>query len=111
MSGHTCHAHGCGRAVPPRMWGCRAHWFALPKKIRDAIRREYRPGQEADKRPSYRYMAVQRLAVAMTAFKPNDEIAELVVAEYMKEAIIFQQAAIAKGLGDPLEGLLPEAAP
>lgn len=30
------------------MWGCKAHWFRLPKPIRDAIWRAYRPGQEED---------------------------------------------------------------
>lgn len=108
MSAHTCHAHGCERTVPPRMWGCRAHWFGLPKKIRDAIWREYRPGQENDKKPSWRYMAVQQLAVAHTAFKPNDEAAALAAAEYLRNAQAFRFKAISAGQGDPLAGLLPE---
>lgn len=28
------------------MWGCRTHWFLIPKPLRDAIWRTYRPGQE-----------------------------------------------------------------
>ena len=39
------------------MWGCRKHWFALPPKIRSAIWRVYRPGQEIDKEPSLEYLA------------------------------------------------------
>lgn len=104
---HTCHAHGCDRLVPPAMWGCRTHWFALPKKIRDAVYREYRPGQEDDKQPSLRYMAVQRLAVMHTAFKPFDEMAARVCAEYLFEALQWQKHAIAAGWGDPLAGLVP----
>lgn len=53
---HTCHWPGCGKAVPPAMWGCRAHWFALPATLRARIWRHYRPGQEIDKRPSAEYI-------------------------------------------------------
>lgn len=105
---HTCHAHGCDKRVPPSMFACKPHWFALPKKIRDAIWREYRPGQENDKEPSARYMAVQRLAVSHTAFRPNDEGAAYVAAQYLQDALTWRQRAIATGEGDPLAGLLPE---
>jgi hypothetical protein len=53
---HTCHAHGCEVRVPPKMFMCKRHWFSLRKPMRDAIWREYRPGQEDDKRASTRYM-------------------------------------------------------
>jgi hypothetical protein len=43
------------------MWGCREHWFKLPKSLRDQVWKEYRPGQEIDKRPSMRYLAVAAL--------------------------------------------------
>jgi hypothetical protein len=49
------------------MWGCREHWFKLPKPLRDAIWREYRPGQEADKRPSKRYVATAMLVQSWIA--------------------------------------------
>lgn len=104
---HTCHAHGCTRSVPPEMFACRSHWFALPKNIRDAVWREYRSGQETDKQPSLRYMAVQRLAVAHTAFKPYDEAAAYVAAQYTVEALAWRQKAVLAEQGDPLEGLLP----
>lgn len=55
---HTCHWPGCGKAVPPAMWGCKAHWFKLPKRLRDRIWETYRPGQEITKTPSATYLAV-----------------------------------------------------
>lgn len=58
---HTCHWPGCPKQVPPAMWGCSGHWFKLPKSLRDAIWREYRPGQEKDGTPSDRYLAVAAL--------------------------------------------------
>jgi len=57
VSGHTCHWPGCTRAVPPKLWGCKPHWYALPKPLRDRIWATYRPGQEIDKRPSGDYLA------------------------------------------------------
>ena len=54
---HECHWPGCTAQVPPAMWGCRTHWFKLPKNLRDRIWRCYRPGQEIDMRPSAEYMA------------------------------------------------------
>jgi hypothetical protein len=38
------------------MWGCKTHWFRLPKKIRDEIWRTYVPGQEITKTPSRDYL-------------------------------------------------------
>lgn len=54
---HACHWPGCQKQVPPAMWGCRAHWFSLPKSIRDRIWRAYRPGQEVDMQPSEEYLS------------------------------------------------------
>lgn len=56
MTAHTCHWPGCGKHVPPAMWGCREHWFALPKPLRDRIWATYRRGQEIDKSPSAEYL-------------------------------------------------------
>jgi hypothetical protein len=53
---HTCHWPGCGKEVPPAMWGCKGHWFALPKHLRDKIWATYRRGQEITKSPSPEYM-------------------------------------------------------
>lgn len=59
---HLCHWPSCRVTVPPRLWGCRAHWYALPAAIRRDILRAYRPGQEIDKNPSAEYMAAARAA-------------------------------------------------
>jgi hypothetical protein len=57
---HTCHWPGCSRAVPPKMWGCRQHWFSLPKQLRDRIWANYVPGQEITKTPSVAYIEAAR---------------------------------------------------
>lgn len=57
---HTCHWPDCPKAVPPKMWGCRDHWYRLPRPLRDRILRSYRPGQEVDKRPSQEYLNAAR---------------------------------------------------
>lgn len=59
---HTCHWPGCKTEVPPKLWGCRDHWFRLPKYIRDNIWATYRSGQEIDKRPSEAYLNVAKQA-------------------------------------------------
>src|SRR5690242_11561315 len=99
---HTCHAPGCKRLVPPRMFCCKPHWYALPKKIRDAIWAEYREGQENDKQPSSRYMAVRRFACAQLAFKPDSAADAL---PYLIDAVRWRRRAIEQGQGDPLENL------
>ena len=53
---HTCHWPGCNKQVPPAMWGCKTHWFKLPKYIRDEIWLTYRPGQETSLTPSEDYI-------------------------------------------------------
>jgi hypothetical protein len=105
---HTCHAHGCETPVPPRMFMCKSHWFKLRKSLRDAIWREYRPGQERDKQPSARYMAVQRRAVGEVAFKPHDEEAARIAAPYLIESERWRAIAINAGEGDPLAGIAKE---
>lgn len=61
---HTCHAKGCNRVVPPEMFMCKEHWLMLPKMHRDAIWREYVPGQEKTKTPSIEYVEVAQRAIA-----------------------------------------------
>lgn len=53
---HVCHWPGCGKQVPPAMWGCKAHWFRLPAPIRARIWATYRAGQEISLTPSAAYL-------------------------------------------------------
>ena len=55
---HTCHWPGCGKQVPPAMWGCTFHWYRLPKRLRDKIWNAYRSGQEQTMTPSREYLSV-----------------------------------------------------
>jgi hypothetical protein len=55
---HHCHWPGCEEHVPPAMWGCKAHWYKLPKALRDRVWRTYQPGQEVDMTPSAAYLDV-----------------------------------------------------
>jgi hypothetical protein len=53
---HTCHWPGCDKQVPPAMWGCKPHWFKLPKHLRDHIWATYEIGQEVSMTPSDDYL-------------------------------------------------------
>ena len=57
---HVCHWPGCNQQVQPALWGCRKHWYALPALLRARVWKAYRPGQEADRRPSADYLQVAR---------------------------------------------------
>lgn len=57
---HGCHWPCCDKQVPPAMWGCKLHWFKLPKRLRDRIWATYEIGQEVDMTPSDEYLAVAR---------------------------------------------------
>ena len=58
--GHHCHWPGCEKNVPPAMWGCKTHWFRLPKHLRDQVWATYRAGQEDTMTPSASYLHVAR---------------------------------------------------
>ena len=53
---HHCHWPGCQTPTSPKMWGCKVHWYALPKELRSRIWATYRPGQEVTKTPSKEYI-------------------------------------------------------
>lgn len=53
---HTCHWPGCAKQVPPALWGCPTHWFALPRSLRTRIWNTYMPGQEDTGTPSREYI-------------------------------------------------------
>jgi hypothetical protein len=40
-----CRCIGCSAAIDPEKLTCRKHWFLVPKALRDAVWRHYRPGQ------------------------------------------------------------------
>lgn len=60
MNDHTCHWPGCAKRVPPKLWGCSQHWFALPGHLRTRILRAYVIGQEITKTPSAEYLEAAR---------------------------------------------------
>lgn len=60
--GHHCHWPNCPQRVPPAAWGCKKHWYTLPKYLRDKIWAAYRIGQEQTKTPSAQYVAVAKEA-------------------------------------------------
>ena len=53
-----CHWPTCTNPVQPKLWGCKYHWFKLPKRLRDKIWHSYVPGQEIRKDPSDKYFNV-----------------------------------------------------
>ena len=71
--GHACHATGCNVPVPPEMFACRRHWFALPKQLRDRIWAAYRVGQCNDWRISHEYAEAARKAVRILAARDSLE--------------------------------------
>ena len=71
MSKHLCHWPGCLMPVPPKLWGCKRHWFRLPKLLRDRIWQTYVPGQEITKTPSPEY--IQAALEVQQWIKENDK--------------------------------------
>lgn len=53
---HKCHHPTCEKHIARPMFACAHHWFALPARLRSALMKVYRPGQEVDKQPSREYM-------------------------------------------------------
>lgn len=73
MAHHTCHAEGCSRSIPPRMFACSAHWGAVPRDLQRALWNVYREGQERDKVVTRAYLLVQilcRIAIASREGRP-----------------------------------------
>ncbi len=70
---HECHWPDCTEQVKPAVWGCRKHWFMLPKELRDEIWRAYRPGQEGDQRPSRAYLDAARKVQAWIAARTTSK--------------------------------------
>lgn len=53
---HTCHWPGCTKQVPPAKWGCKLHWFKLPRRFRMRVWELYIIGQEETMTPSKEYL-------------------------------------------------------
>jgi len=68
---HHCHWPGCDRQVPPAMWGCQPHWYALPQELRDRIWRTFRPGQEVNDTPSRDYVEAARAVQSWISEQPK----------------------------------------
>ena len=100
---HTCHAHGCTTTVPPKLFMCRRHWYAVRAPLRDLVWRHYRPGQEADKRPTPAYLAVTFTCIAELAER-TDPVA---AAEFFTRARALRYALLGRGEPDPLQGVAP----
>ncbi len=68
---HECHWPTCNIAVSPKMWGCKKHWFKLPKSLRNKIWATYVPGQEVTKTPSRLYIRVALEVQDWCIFNPD----------------------------------------
>lgn len=66
---HICHAQGCTVEIPPRLLMCWRHWMKVPIPLRDAVWREYVPGQEVTKTPTREYLQAMRNAINAVAAK------------------------------------------
>lgn len=64
---HLCHAEGCPVEVAPSLLMCLKHWRMVPPPLKAAVWREYRRGQEVDKRPSPGYLKAAGDAIAAVA--------------------------------------------
>lgn len=85
---------------------CRGHWFSLSKRTQRAIWREYREGQEIDKKPSLRYLAVQRWSVGEAILRERKGEGIEVALVYLVEALKYRAHAITRNQGDPLPWML-----
>lgn len=70
---HKCHATACPVPIPPEMFMCPRHWFALPKPMRDAIWKTYRVGQCDDMNPSEAYCQSAKKCVEFLAAREGRE--------------------------------------
>ncbi len=72
---HKCPWPRCPIVVSARLWGCRAHWFALPAPIRKRIFAARHPWSiESEDTPSYEYRAALTAAAHwIEAYVAHDE--------------------------------------
>ena len=60
---HRCHIPGCGVRVKPEMLLCAFHWAKVPKPLKQAVWKTYRPGQCSDKNPSRAWLDAADAAI------------------------------------------------
>lgn len=99
---HTCHALGCETPVPPRMWGCKRHWFAVPAWLRARVWATYVSGQEIRKDPSPAYVVASEAAIAAVA---------VVEGRLTREAAQDRIDGLARRVGEASIDLFPGAPP
>lgn len=57
---HICHWPGCNKQVAPALWGCREHWYMLPRHLRMKVWAAYKIGQEKTMNVSSEYIKVMK---------------------------------------------------
>ncbi len=62
-------AKGCNRAIAAKFLMCGRHWVMVPPELQTAVYREYRPGQEIDKKPTHDYLVAMWRAIFAVAQK------------------------------------------
>lgn len=60
---HQCRWPRCTAVVGDDLWGCKAHWRALPSELRSWIGRAYRSGMDRDAHPTAAYLRAHRAAI------------------------------------------------
>jgi hypothetical protein len=90
---HHCHARGCTVSVPPEMLMCRNHWYKVPKKIRDAVWRTYRPGQCDDMNPSENWHRAADAAIGHVAWRECRDVTPAECAALDFYGFIFTEGA------------------
>ena len=45
---HECHWPHCTQRVPAQLWGCKTHWYRLPRDLRNRLNYAYRHGSIAE---------------------------------------------------------------
>lgn len=55
-----CQWPGCEVQIPSGMWGCKYHWFKLPKHLRKRLYLAYAPKPQVITVPSPEYVKVMQ---------------------------------------------------
>lgn len=68
--GKTCAVPSCGEAIRPDQLFCWPHYRVVPQSVRDALRKNYRPGQQLgllQPSPEWRAALDEAIAIALAA--------------------------------------------